>query len=70
VTIRDTAHFVGVSKSGVSMLLKTHSETGSVSKNLKGKRGWKRKTTPRADKLLIRKSVICPDDTSKHVQET
>ena len=39
-----------------------------LSPKRKGKCGRKCKTTPRTDKLLITKSVICPDKTSKDLQ--
>jgi len=46
MTVFDNAHSVGVGKSGVSRLLKTHSKTGSLSAKQKGKLEWKHNTTP------------------------
>jgi transposase len=52
VSVRNTARFVGVSKDTVRRWWKVFQETGSV--RPKRKRGPKRKTTARADRLLTR----------------
>lgn len=56
----EIAKDIGVSQPTVSRIIRRHHQTGSVEPQRKGRCGRKRKTTPRDDKKLLRKSLCNP----------
>ena len=69
-TYREISKIVGVSISTISRIMKMKKETDSVAPKRKGKCGRKRKTTPKDDAYLIRKSVKDPRKTSDAIKTT
>ena len=67
-TQKTIASLVGVSQKFVSRIIKQQAETGSYSPKRKGRFGRKRKTTPRDDSFLIRKSKLDPSKSSFDLQ--
>lgn len=66
---RDIARTCGVSQGAVSKIVKLKKETGSVNVKRLGNCGRKRKTTPRDDSFLLRKSKLDPRKTSQDLQQ-